>query len=136
MAVSVSVGKRYEKLAEYLISIGRFENRSEVFRHAMRLLEEDEYGRGYIHKSDEFSLRLSGVARLRQMQREKDYPSAGTKWGSGGEFSSEVLAAGDEILERDLEHLARRDAGAPPARHDAPREHRAPIRSRQGRQGK
>ena len=126
MAISVSVGKRFEKLADYLISIGRFENRSEVVRHAMRLLEEDEYRRGYIHKSEQFSLLLSTVARLHDLQREKDYPSARTKWGAGGEFSPEVLAAGETMTTAQFEHWAKLAAGAPPAQYDGPREPAAP----------
>ena len=136
MAVSISVGKRFEKLADYLISIGRFENRSEVFRHAMRLLEEDEYGRGYIHQSDKFSFLFSGLVRLRDLQREKEFPSARTKWGSGGEFSSEILAIGQEVIDNWLEAVARRDAGASPAKYDPPLEPAPPNKRRQVRHAK
>src|SRR5262249_45428883 len=131
MAVSVSVGKRFERLADYLISIGRFETRSEVFRHAMRLLEQDEYDRGYIHNSEQFSMAFSIIARLNDLQREKDYPSNQTKWGGGGEFTSEVLSASQEYMDNILNTLARKDVGAPPAKYDPPREPSTPIKPRQ-----
>ena len=118
MGTTVNLGRRFERLADYLISIGRFENRSEVLRHAMRLLEEDEYTRGYIHKDKEFSALFSVHARLRQLQREKDYPSINTIKDDDGGFTSEILSMSEKIVDSQLEDYAIQNRGAPLARDD------------------
>ena len=118
MATTVNLGKRFERLADYLISIGRFENRSEVVRHAMRLLEEDEYSRKYIHKEKEFSAIFSVYARLNSLQRERDYPSIRTRKLDSGNFASEILEISKDCLDEQIEQHARDNDGAPLARDD------------------
>jgi|SRR5579871_906374 len=127
MGVSIALGKRFERLADYLISIGRFGNRSEVVRHAMLLLEESEFNRGYIHKEKEFSVLLSGYAHLSSMERELSYPSAKTRTGPDGKLIPEVISFGREYVSQRLERLAERDEGAPLAKDD-PRPTRAERR--------
>jgi putative addiction module CopG family antidote len=42
--MTVNVGERFEKMVADLIASGRFQNRSEVVRAGLRLLEDGEYG--------------------------------------------------------------------------------------------
>ncbi|HEY2875717.1 MAG TPA: type II toxin-antitoxin system ParD family antitoxin, partial [Reyranella sp.] len=102
-------------------TIGRFESRSEVVRHAMRLLEEDEYKRKYIHQDKDFSAIFSTYARLHYLQREYDYPSSKTRKTESGEFTSEVLGSSIEILDQRIENHAGNNDGAPLARDDSRR---------------
>ena len=118
MPITVNLGKRYERLADYLITIGRFENRSEVLRHAMRLLEEDEYRRKYIHRDKDFTALLPVYSRLHYMQREKDYPSDKSRRTEDGGFSSEVLENSAKFVDQQLEKHAVNNDGAPRARDD------------------
>jgi putative addiction module CopG family antidote len=41
--MTVNVGERFEKMVADLIASGRFQNRSEVVRAGLRLLEDGEY---------------------------------------------------------------------------------------------
>jgi Arc/MetJ-type ribon-helix-helix transcriptional regulator len=120
MACSVSVGARYEKLAEYLITIGRYENRSEVFRHAMRLLEDYEYGRGYIYRSEEAAVLISAYARLNNAEREVDYPRRRNRNELARERRPEVIKTAKEYVEARIDRDAELQPKAPPARFDPP----------------
>ncbi|MBO6765564.1 type II toxin-antitoxin system ParD family antitoxin [Maricaulis sp.] len=42
MPSSYSLGERYEKMMEDLIASGRFNSKSEVLRHGLRMVEESE----------------------------------------------------------------------------------------------
>lgn len=42
MPSSYSLGERYEKMMENLIASGRFNSKSEVLRHGLRMVEESE----------------------------------------------------------------------------------------------
>lgn len=42
MPSSYSLGERYEKMIEDLVASGRFNSKSEVLRHGLRMVEESE----------------------------------------------------------------------------------------------
>ena len=118
MAYSVSVGPRYEKLVEYLIAIGRYENRSEIFRTALRMLEQYEYSLGYIYKTEEFKVLMSSYARLNNLDREISFPSADSPQRIVDNISPELSAAAKKYIEQRMDGFAIADGESPPAEFD------------------
>jgi putative addiction module CopG family antidote len=116
---SVSVGSRYEKLADYLIKIGRYENRSEVFRQAMRLLENYEYSLGFILRAERQKVLMSTYSELCHVERELEFPSRRQKHEFSSEKSLETIKAWKDhtelLIDQDATILS---PPAPPARFD------------------
>jgi putative addiction module CopG family antidote len=120
MTCSVSVGHRYEKLSEYLVTIGRYENRSEVFRDAMRLLEEREYALGYIYREEEWAVLMSAHAQLNNAEREIDFPRRSIKNPITKQRRPEVISYAKDFVEERIDTEAKSRPKERPARFDPP----------------
>src|SRR5215813_9273772 len=107
MGLSVSVGPRYEKLIVYLIQIGRFRNKSEVVRLALQLLEQREFELGYVHREEEFQVLMGVYARFHDIEREKEYPSKGSRHKTIEDVSDDIIDEAREVVEKRLDHFAK-----------------------------
>jgi|SRR5262249_24188755 len=116
MAFSASIGPRYEKLIEYLMQIGRYENRSEVLRSAMRLLEEHEFKLGYLYKEDEFKILMSVYARFEDIRREKSFPRKIEKQGSIEGLDKDIVDDVHQFVDQRIDQIGKSYADSPHAR--------------------